>query len=201
MLFYFHTFALKIAQKTVKYRLTLGFMVLLSCLNACISVPDFFTLTPKKPTVYTGRFSVNYFKSAVLTREQGSFEWKITDSNTIDIKPMQLSLLSPFNTTIALITLNPNASSEQRASLKTPNETIYDTDLDSLMNTVLGWELPLSTLSSWLNQGLLTQDTLISDDWTLQIINRHESKSPKLIIATSALKQITARIVLDDVVK
>lgn len=181
------------------YSKSLLFITVALCLNACVSVPEFPALDATKPQLYTGRFSINYLKEGALAREQGNFEWKIANVSLARNTSMQLSLLSPFNTVIALIALNPSASSEQRASLITPVQTVYATDLNRLMDTTLGWQLPLENILLWLNIDEPKEKESLADGWTIEVINRHESKFPKLIIAKNEFKHITARIVLDDI--
>ncbi|MEN9912440.1 MAG: hypothetical protein RI956_884, partial [Pseudomonadota bacterium] len=178
---------------------SLFFIIVALCLNACVSVPEFSTLDTSKPQLYTGRFSINYLKEGALAREQGNFEWKIANVSLTKNTSMQLSLLSPFNTVIALIALDPSASNEQRASLVTPVQTIYAADLNNLMDTTLGWQLPLENILLWLNFDEPKEKESLADGWTVEVINRHESKFPKLIIAKNEFKNITARIVLDDI--
>jgi outer membrane biogenesis lipoprotein LolB len=177
----------------------LFFIIVTVCLNACVNVPELLVSDVSKPQLYTGRFSINYFKDGALAREQGNFEWKIATASLTKNNSMQLSLLSPFNTTIALIAFDPNASNEQRASLITPVQTIYAADLNSLMDTTLGWQLPLENILLWLNVDEPKEKELLTDDRTIEVINRHKSNFPKLIIAKNEFKKITARIVLDDI--
>jgi outer membrane biogenesis lipoprotein LolB len=177
----------------------LFFIIVAVCLNACVNVPELLVSDVSQSQLYTGRFSINYFKDGALAREQGNFEWKIATASLTKNNSMQLSLLSPFNTTIALIAFDPNASNEQRASLITPVQTIYAADLNSLMDTTLGWQLPLENILLWLNVDEPKEKELLTDDWTIEVINRHKSNFPKLIIAKNEFKKITARIVLDDI--
>ena len=183
----------------ISYSKKMFFITVALCLSACVSVPEFSTLNASKPQLYTGRFSINYLKEGVLAREQGHFEWKITTASLAKNTSMQLSLLSPFNTTIALISLDSSASNEQRASLITPVQTVYAADLNSLMDTTLGWQLPLENILLCLGFDEPKEKESLTDGWTVEVINRHQSKLAKLIIAKNELKHITARIVLDDI--
>lgn len=170
-------------------------------LTACISVPEILSLNPSNQSkLYTGKFSVNYLNNGTISREQGNFEWKIIDPLANEPTHMQLSLLSPFNTTIALITLNPQLPTSQRASLKTPKQTFYESNLSQLMNKVLGWQLPLEELALSLYHNDFKSKPYIPNDWNIEILSQYESNNqPKLIVAKNNSKEISARILLNDI--
>jgi outer membrane lipoprotein LolB len=166
--------------------------VIAAVLAACVSVP---ALPPssEKPTIYTGRFAVSYIKDGATQREQGGFEWKIVATNHAE-KTMQLSLLSPLGTTVALIALDPHKPAQLRASLTTPTQTDTAPDLDALMENTLGWRLPLSQLLPWIAK---TPPTQSPADWQIAVASRHDSGLPRLMTANNPALELTVRLVFE----
>jgi outer membrane lipoprotein LolB len=168
------------------------FLTLAMLLAACVSVPHMAELD-QKPIVYSGRFSISYQHEGATLREQGGFEWKI--QNTVDpIKAMQLALLSPLGSTMALIAFNPQAEPSKRASLTSPAQIDFAPDLDTLMQELLGWRLPLAELLPWLAN---TTPNRMPADWSIAVLNRHDSGFPKLITANNDAQRLSVRLVFD----
>jgi outer membrane lipoprotein LolB len=154
--------------------------------------------------VYSGRFTVSYDKEGSAQREQGAFEWNIQakapiTSASAQEAAMQLALLSPVGSTIALITFKPTESvADERASLKTPAQTLTAPDLDTLMDDVLGWRLPLSQILPWLSKDTPQESPA---DWTITVTSRHDDGMPKLITAENRTLKLSARLVFDEATK
>jgi hypothetical protein len=181
----------------------LGVIALLCVgLNACVTVPTMAISDQLAPQTYAGRFSVSYLKDDTPVREQGSFEWKIAaiqSSREPIVQPnraMQLSLLGPLNATLALLAVDPNAPLTEQASLTTPGTTLRAPDLSTLMNRVLGWQLPLEAVLPWLSVN--SPKAAPSPEWRMDVLSRHESGFPKVLLATHADKHMTVRLVFDD---
>jgi outer membrane lipoprotein LolB len=159
---------------------------------ACVISPVLPDLT-SKPTVYTGRFALSYQKEGISQREQGGFEWKIQATTQAD-KAMQLSLLSPLGSTVAVIGFDPKAPADKRASLTSPSQTDYATDLDSLMQHTLGWRLPLTELLPWLGKAAPNDAPV---DWTIVVASRYDTGLPKLITTNHSVQNIQVRLVFE----
>lgn len=170
--------------------------LLVSCavvLSACVTVPELPELT-SKATIHTGRFAVSYQKDSVAQREQGGFEWKIQNQAGRD-KAMQLTLLGPLGTSVALIALDPQTNAERRASLTTPLRTDYAPTLDLLMQRSLGWDLPLSELIAWLGKD---EPQNAPADWNIKVLSRYDSGLPKLMTAENPALQINVRLIFEE---
>ena len=162
-------------------------------LLGCVSTPDTAELQ-LKPIVYAGRFTMSYQKLGTLAREQGRFEWKIQDTARDD-KAMQLSLLSPLGTTLALIAYNPSADAAKRASFTSPINIEFAPDLDTLMHGLLGWQLPLAALTPWLSR---TPPAQTLEDWKVSVLSRHDNGLPKIMTADNAVLQLSTRLVFEE---
>jgi outer membrane biogenesis lipoprotein LolB len=162
-------------------------------LSACVTVPNLPELI-SKPTIHTGRFAVSYQKDNIAQREQGGFEWKIQNQAERD-KAMQLTLLSPLGTSVALIALDPQTSAERRASLTTPLNTDYAPTLDLLMQRTLGWGLPLNELIAWLGKD---EPTGMPTNWRITVLSRYSSGLPKLMTAENTALQISVRLIFEE---
>lgn len=90
-----------------------------------------------------GRFSMRWTThlSGRSEQVQGGFVWQEQDPQ------LRLTLLSPVNTLMALLTLGPEG-----ASLQTPDAPLQTAaDADSLFEPLLGWRLPVTGLQQWLH--------------------------------------------------
>jgi outer membrane lipoprotein LolB len=162
---------------------------------ACVTVPEIADLKSRS-TSHSGRFTISYEKDGAPHREQGGFEWKIQNaSQAAPDQAMQLALLSPLGTTLAVIAFDPQASSSQRASLTGPTQTEHATDLDTLMQRTLGWRLPLAALLPWLGK---TEPNDSPADWVIAVPTRHDTGSPKLITASNAELKLSVRLVFEE---
>ncbi len=159
---------------------------------ACVSVPHLPELE-KQHVAYSGRFSISYQEDGASKREQGGFEWKIQTA-TVAEKAMQLALLSPLGNTMALIAFDPQAAADKRASLTSPSHIDFAPDLDSLMQDLLGWRLPLAQLLPWL--GTSTPSDAPAD-WSIAVLSRHDNGTPKLMTASNAAQNLSVRLVFD----
>lgn len=167
--------------------------IIAMALTACVTVPNLPELI-SKPTVYTGRFAVSYLKDNITQREQGGFEWKIQNQTERD-KAMQLTLLSPLGTSVALIALDPQTSAERRASLTTPLNTEYAPTLDILLQRTLGWSLPLTELIPWLGKD---EPKSAPTNWKITVLSRYGSGLPKLMTAENTALQISVRLIFEE---
>jgi outer membrane biogenesis lipoprotein LolB len=193
-------------------------------LAACVTAPAFNagdankgsswgSQTTPKPTeqavvvVYAGRFSASYTKDGKPQRDQGRFEWKTlkASQNSTDTgqpqlpdasqSAMQIALLSPVGTTVAVIAYAPKAAAGERASLSTASHTYTAPDLDELMQNTLGWRLPLLGLLPWL---ATNAPPSAPPNWGVEVMSRQPSGMPKIIAAQNLSQGITVRLVFEE---
>jgi outer membrane biogenesis lipoprotein LolB len=162
-------------------------------LSACVAAPKLPELSSNS-TIYKGRFAVSYQKDNATQREQGGFEWKIQHFTQFD-QAMQLTLLSPLGSAIAVIAIDPQSNADQRASLTTPLHTEYAPTLALLMQRTFGWGLPLSELIPWLAKDE-PRDT--PNNWKITVIDRYDNGLPKRMTAENTALHINVRLFFEE---
>ncbi len=178
-------------------------------LAGCAAAP----LSPSTVAAYghnvelSGRLQVNYQKDGKSESVSGKFSWQQAGSR-IDV-----TLASPLGTTLARITVTPQAATlvqSDQAPRTAP-------DVDRLTNDVLGWSLPVSGLRDWLQghatgadgkpfaASPLNNTVTTADGWKLRFVSWQDENaahpSPRRIDcerpATLTTEELTIRIVLD----
>jgi outer membrane lipoprotein LolB len=98
-------------------------------------------LATQTSRAYHGRFAVRYLDQNGRERNAyGNFDWQ-EQGETV-----RLQLLSPLGQTLAVVTSSPSA-----ATLELPNRQPVTADnVSSLMQSTLGFELPIEGLRYWL---------------------------------------------------
>ena len=158
-------------------------------------------------TEYAGRLQVNYQKDGKPESLSGKFTWQQAGTR-IDV-----TLASPLGTTMAKITVTPQAATLVQSG-QAPRTA---PDIDRLTTEVLGWPLPVSGLRDWL-QGHATgaggkpfaaspanNTVTTADGWKLRFVSWQDESAahpaPKRIDcerpATLATEELVIRIVLD----
>jgi outer membrane lipoprotein LolB len=156
----------------------------------------------------SGRIAINYSKDGKSESLSGKFTWQQSARQT------ELSLISPTGQTVAVISVTPSSATLKQSG-KAPRSAA---DLDSLMRETLGWSLPVSGLSVWL-QGHATaadgkpfvaspaNDTVVTrDGWKLDYVSWQDDAAavpqPKRIDVTRLVRggdieEMAIRIVID----
>lgn len=120
-----------------------------------------------------GRIHIQYQQDEEAKSVAGSFEWLQTESDTT------ITLLSPFDQTIAIIKQNAFG-----ATLQQGNEPLRSAqDVDTLLSETLGWPLPMASMRNWLQGYALNQRgqraaipaqenrPLLADGWQLHVVS------------------------------
>jgi outer membrane lipoprotein LolB len=158
----------------------------------------------------SGRIAINYSKDGKNESLSGKFTWRQSAART------DVDLISPTGQTVAVISVTPTSATLKQSG-KEPRSAA---DLDSLMRETLGWSLPVSGLSVWM-QGYATDaagkpftaspanDSVVTrDGWKLDYISWQSDTAavpqPKRIDVTRLVRggdvdEMAIRIVIDPV--
>jgi len=171
-------------------------VALTACATAPVNVPD---------RVYTGRFSAIATRAETLETVSGRFSVEVRGKQqTIDIS-------TPLGTTVARIEVGPDGARASGAGV----QEISGTDADALTEQLLGWRLPVSGMSDWIEgrpapgrparverEG--SRLVLIEQDgWIVRLSETFESSGrPRLIVlerpAASLAPSVILRLIVDD---
>ena len=169
-------------------------------LAACASAPE---TTPDR--VHTGRFS------AVAT--QGERRESVSGRFSMEVRGdrRRIDLATPLGTTVARIEVGPEGASANGPGM----QEARGPDADALAEQLLGWRLPVSGLSDWIEgrpvpsrPARVERDgsrlVLIEQDgWTVRLAETFASSDrPRLIILERAASPlapgVVLRLVVDD---
>ena len=160
-------------------RLLISTLLAAICVSAC-------SLTPKDARVRRGRFSLIVRAAREQKTEQGRYELTEFADRT------QLDLITPLGGVLARVTLTAQGAvleySEERREAPTP---------EALMQQNLGFALPLSMLTSWLDGvpdssapfSRISEDAFEQRGWTVAVRRRSASGEPLVISASAPLSQ------------
>lgn len=186
------------ASGRAAHALCAGFLALAlaACATTPVTVPD---------RVYTGRFSAIATRAEKRESVSGRFSVEVRGAQqTIDLS-------TPLGTTIARIEIGPDGARASGAGV----QEIRGTDADALTEQLLGWRLPVSGMSDWIEgrpapgrparverEGV--RPVLIEQDgWIVRLSETFESSGrPRLIVlerpAASLAPGVTLRLIVDD---
>jgi outer membrane lipoprotein LolB len=142
------------------------------------------SLTPQNARVRRGKFSLFVKTPQDQRNEQGRYELTEFAGNT------QLDLITPLGGVLARVTLT-----EQGAVLEYSDKRSEARSAEELMQRELGFALPLSMLSSWLDGipdpsfpfSRQSEDSFEQRDWGISIRRRNAAGEPQLISASSPM--------------
>lgn len=181
------------------------------CAVAPTAPPSTATVAPYREALeLSGRLSVNYSRDGKQESLSGKFTWLQQGART------DVSLASPLGSTIATISVTPDAATLTEAG-KQPRTAA---DIDTLSAQTLGWSLPVSGLRDWL-QGYATgadgqrfaaspaaSQVTTADGWRLSFVTWQDGPGrpqPKRIDAERSaggqFDDMAIRIVLDSPVQ
>ncbi len=186
-----------VARSTaVRWLIVLFATLLASCATAPEATPD---------RVHTGRFS------AVAT--QGDRRESVSGRFSMEVRGdrRRIDLATPLGTTVARIEVGPNGASANGPGM----QEARGPDADALAEQLLGWRLPVSGLSDWIEgrpvpsrPARVERDgsrlALIEQDgWTVRLAETFPaSDRPRLIILERAASPpapgVVLRLVVDD---
>ena len=158
-------------------RLLLGSLFAALCVTAC-------SLTPQNARVRRGKFSLFVKTPQEQRNEQGRYELSEFAGTT------QLDLITPLGGVLARVTLTDQGAvleySDKRSEARTAEE---------LMQRELGFALPLSMLSSWLDGvpdpafpfGRQSEDAFEQRGWSISVRRRNASGEAQLISASTPM--------------
>jgi len=163
--------------------------------------------TPPSPAdrSYTGRFSATTSLGEQRESASGRFSLEIRGQQQV------LELSSPLGTTVARIEIEPGAARATGAQMR----EVHGPDADAITEQLLGWPLPVSGLTDWIEgrptpQGRARVErdagrvTLIEQDgWTIRFPEYSDStaRPRRLVLERGALVRVpsvTLRLVLDE---
>ncbi len=153
----------------------------------------------KPPTVWSGRFAVNWLASPEPPREEsasGRFLLREIGPST------ELDVFSPFGQTIARARTGPSGS-----VLETSDGTRYEAaNPEALTERVLGWRVPVGRLPQWL-RGLDDAgngpSSRVDADWSVSIDESVDRRPRRLTlrwpadVSAPGWRRVTIRLVLD----
>lgn len=171
-------------------------LALAGCATTPVTVPD---------RVYTGRFSAIATRAEKRESVSGRFSVEVRgERQTIDLS-------TPLGTTIARIEVGPDGARASGAGV----QEMRGTDADALTEQLLGWRLPVSGMSDWIEgrpapgrparverEG--SRPVLIEQDgWIVRLSEAFEpSGRPRLIVlerpAASLAPGVILRLIVDD---
>ncbi len=147
---------------------------------------------------YTGRFSAVATQREKRDTVSGRFSVEVRGNRqTIDLS-------TPLGTTVARIEVGPDGA---RASGPGVAET-HGPDADALTEQLLGWRLPVSGLSDWIEgrpapnrPGRVERDgnrpVLIEQDgWTVRLVEAFDDGRPRLIVLERPASPLAPGVVL-----
>lgn len=153
----------------------------------------------------TGRITVRYMQNEKEQIITGGFEWQHDGAN------VSVNLISPLGQTLARIEKTAQGASLQRSDY--PLQTA--SELDSLLQTNLGWSLPVTGMRDWLQgfvtmpngtlQAVPTQNNALAeaDGWQLRyVVWNYDDAPPRpkridLRRDTAELGEINIKILID----
>ena len=169
-------------------------------LAACATAPE---TTPDR--VHTGRFS------AVAT--QGDRRESVSGRFSVEVRGdrMRVDLATPLGTTVARIEVGPEGASANGPGMREARGP----DADALAEQLLGWRLPVSGLSDWIEgrpvpsrPARLERDgnrlVLIEQDgWAVRLADTFATSGrPRLIVlertASPSAPGVVLRLIVDD---
>lgn len=128
----------------------------------------------------TGRITVRYMQNEKEQIITGGFEWQHDETN------VRVNLISPLGQTLARIEKTPQGASLQRSDY--PIQTA--SELDGLLQTNLGWSLPVNGMRDWLQgfvaapngalQAVTAQNNALAeaDGWQLRYVAWNYDDAP-----------------------
>lgn len=140
--------------------------VLALLLGACSSLPN----TPLPTSSRNqGDFSISSRISARTTEQSfaGMMTWQHTRTED------EVLLSSPLGQGVARILSTPNGATIENAQ----GEQRSAPDAESLTAALLGWRMPLSHLSDWLNDSS-SSDEQLHEGWRIRYIQRDDQHRP-----------------------
>jgi len=175
-------------------------VLLATILAGCAAVP---ATTPDR--LYTGRFS------AVAT--QGDKRESVSGRFSVEVRGdrQRIDLATPLGTTVARIEVGPDGASASGPGM----QDARGPDADALAEQLLGWRLPVSGLSDWIEGRPVpsrparverdgNRTVLIDQDgWTVRIAETFAaSDRPRLVVLERAASPlapgVVLRLVVDD---
>lgn len=116
------------------HRVALAAFAVVLALTACATP----SAVPER--AFSGRFSATAVGAAPATTVNGRFTIEVRGSRQI------IDLATPVGTTVARIEIEPGKAVATGPQL----QTATGTDADALVESLLGWRLPVSGLADWL---------------------------------------------------
>jgi len=173
-------------------------------LSACASAP----VSPPERS-YSGRFAATALRGGEVQNASGRFSLEVRGAEQV------FDLATPIGTTVARVEIGPNGARARGPQL----EEVRGDNAEALAEQLLGWPLPVSGLSDWIEgrpvpgraarvervDGRVA--SIVQDGWTIQIAESFESGSQgqgrprRLVIdrpASGVQPAVTVRLILDD---
>jgi outer membrane lipoprotein LolB len=185
------------ARRATERWLAVLFVTLMA---GCAAAPE---ASPDR--VYTGRFS------AIATH--GDRRESVSGRFGVEVRGerQRIDLATPLGTTVARIEVGPEGASASSPGM----QEVRGTDADALAEQLLGWRLPVSGLSDWIEgrpvpsrPARLERDgnrlVLIEQDgWTVRTAETFEASGrPRLLVleraASPSAPGVVLRLVIDD---
>ncbi|MBC8118324.1 MAG: outer membrane lipoprotein LolB [Burkholderiaceae bacterium] len=176
-------------------------------LVACVTLVSACATTPPTPAdrSYAGRFSATTALGEQRDNVSGRFSLETRGAQQV------LELASPLGTTVARIEIEPGGARATGAQMR----EVRGPDADAITEQLLGWPLPVSGLTDWLEarptpqrHARIERDagrvTLIEQDgWTIRFPEYFDStaRPRRLVLERAALANapaVTLRLVLDE---
>jgi outer membrane lipoprotein LolB len=167
---------------------------LLLLLAGCATVP-----APAPDRAYTGRFSAVAVQGDKRETVSGRFNVEVRGDR------QRIDLATPLGTTVARIDVGPEGASATGPGMQ---ET-RGPDADALAEQLLGWRLPVSGLSDWIEgrpapgrPARVAGDgprpvQIEQDGWTVRFAENFESSGrPRIIVLERAASPIAPGVVL-----
>lgn len=178
----------------------LSTMGLAALLGACATAP---TAPPDRS--YAGRFSATALGSAAPQNVSGRFSLEVRGAEQV------FDLSTPLGTTVARVEINASGARARGPQL----EEMRGDNADALVEQLLGWRLPISGLSDWIEgraaagrparvEKVGARTVLIEQDgWTIRIVESFEPSGPprRLVLdrpAVALQPAVTVRLIVDD---
>ena len=151
----------------------------------------------------SGRINIQYQQADKPQNMPGNFEWEQ------DAQGIRINLLSQLGQTLARITQTANGAVLEQSG-KEPRQAA---DIDQLLQTTLGWSLPVAGMRDWLQGFVATNgnkaaalkavdQTVTTEGWTLRYASwQADGSFPKRIDLQRYTEQagdVSIRIVIDE---
>ncbi len=152
------------------------------------------TTLPQGKRIRSGRFSAKVSHSEKT--ESVSGRWRLTESG----RETTLELMTPLYGILARVTIDDSG-----AVFEKPNqEPVRATSAEALMESHLGFAVPLSTLSSWLEgkpspgqpHTEADRKTFVQAGWRVTVKRRSETGGVTVLLAERAETAISATLTL-----